>query len=123
MADSGNGQTLLGGRGGQQRPCAAEQDPPQLSRVQPVQQISAQRDGAAAAAGAAGMHILGQIVEYQRAAIGDLAAKGQAVPAGKLQQRFLAQLPQVTGDDQIEILRASAQILKVGPDGGISRRG
>ena len=85
MAYTGNGQSLLGGSRGQQRPGAAEQDPAQLSGVQPVQQISAERDGTAAAAGTAGMHILSQIVEYQRAAIGDLAAKGQAVPAGKLQ--------------------------------------
>ena len=85
MAYTGNGQSLLGGGRGQQRPGAAEQDPAQLSGVQPVQQISAERDGTAAAAGAAGMHILGQIVEYQCSAIRDLAAQIQTIPPGKLQ--------------------------------------
>ena len=53
MANTGNGQSLLGGGGGEQRPGAAEEDSLQLSGIEFIEQLTAQGDGAAAAAGAA----------------------------------------------------------------------
>ena len=73
MANPRNGKPLLGGGGGQQRPGSAEQDFFQLSAVQLSQQIPAQCDGAAPAAGASRVDILLGVVEYQSAAVRQFA--------------------------------------------------
>ena len=123
MAYAGNGKTLLSGGGGQKRAGAAEQNAAQFSAVELIKKVSAKCNGAAAAAGAAGVDILHCVVEYQRAAICQLATEAQPVPAGKLQQGFLTQLPQITGDDEVKIIGGSMQILQMCPDGGVGRRG
>ena len=105
MADTGNGQTLLGGGGGEQRAGAAEEDSLQFALVQLIEQIAAESNGTAAAAGAAGMDILDSVVEYQCAAVRQLSTQGQMIPLSQFQQRLLADLPQIAGDDQVEVLR------------------
>ena len=113
MADAGDGQTLLGGSRGEQRACTAEQDLFQLSGAELTEKIAAEGNGTAAAAGTAGMHILFCIVENQGSAIRQLSAEGYAIPLGQLHQHFLAQLTQITGDDQIKILWGFSQIVMV----------
>ena len=66
------------------------------------------------------MNVLLCIVKYKRAAVRQLAAQGYAVPTGKLQEHFLAQLAKVSGDDEVKVLRPCFQILKMSPDGGLS---
>ena len=50
MAHAGDGQALLGGGGGHQRPRGAEQDAPQLSPLHAAQQVAAKHRGRAPAA-------------------------------------------------------------------------
>ena len=123
MAYAGDGQTLLGGGGGQKGTGAAEKDPFQFAAVEPIQKVAAEGDGAAAAAGAAGVNILHGVVKNQRAAICQLATQTQPVQPGKLQKGFLTKLSQVAGDDEVKVIRRAMQIIQMGPDGGVSRRG
>ena len=122
MADAGNRQPLLGGGGGKQRPGTAEQNPLQFSFVELIEKITAERHGTAAAAGAAGMNVLCLLVENHGATVGQLPTQSQSLPFAQLQQKLLADLSQIAGDDQIKVLRPGFQVLKMGPDGGICRR-
>lgn len=114
MAYPRNGKTLLGGGGGEQRTGTAEEDTLQLSFVQLIQQIPTQSNGAAATAGTACMDILNGVVKYQCAAIRQPATKIQLVSFAQFQQDFLTDLSQIPCDDQVKILRLSAQIVHVG---------
>lgn len=58
MAYAGNAFPLKTGGGGEQRTGGGKEDAAPLSRLQPAQQISVEHRGAAAAAGAATVHIL-----------------------------------------------------------------
>ena len=75
MTYAGNWKTLLGGSRGEQRSGTAEQDLLQFACLQLIKQVTAERDGAAAAAGSAGMDILFGIIKHQRAAVGDPSAQ------------------------------------------------
>ena len=123
MAHAGDGKSLLGGGGGQQRAGAAEQNPLPFAGIQLLQKVPAQSDGTAPAAGAAGMDILDVVVKDGGAAVHELAAQRQTLQPGKLQQSLHAHLPQIPGDDPVEVLRAGAQVFKVSLDGGKCRRG
>ena len=123
MTDPGYGKPLLGGGGGEQCARAAKQYFFQFSPVQLPQKVAAQGDGAASAAGAAGVDVLLVVVENQCPAVRQLPAQGDAVPPGKLQKHFLAQLPKVAGDDEVKILRGGLHIVKMGFDGGIGGGG
>lgn len=123
VADAGDGQTLLGGGGGEQRPGAAEENPLQLSLIESAQKVAAEGNGAASAAGTAGVDILYGIVENHRTAVGQLAAQVQLIAAGYFQKHFLAQLAQISGDDQIKVIGCPFHIFHMGFDGGKCRRG
>ena len=123
MTYSGNRQTLLGGGGGEQGSRSAEKQLFELSFSQFLQQRSAQCNGAAPAAGAAGVDILRGVVKYQRSAVCQLSAQTDSFLPGKLQKQFLTQLPQIAGYDQVKGLRAGVQVLKMLPDGSQCRRG
>ena len=60
------------------------------------------------------MDILYGVVEDQSSAVRQLSSKSQPIQPGQFKKRFLSQLPQISGDDQIIIRRRSAGILKVG---------
>lgn len=123
MTDPGDGKPLLGGGGGEQCACAAKQYFFQFFPVQLPQKIAAQGNGAAPAAGAAGVNVLFVVVEDHRSAVRQLSAQRDAVPTGKLQKHFLAQLPKVAGDDEVKILRGGLHVVKMGFDGGIGGGG
>ena len=123
MTDPGYGKPLLGGGGGEQCARAAKQYFFQFSPVQLPQKIAAQGNGAAPAAGAAGVNVLFVVVEDHRSAVRQLSAQRDAVPTGKLQKHFLAQLPKVAGDDEVKILRGGLHVVKMGFDGGIGGGG
>lgn len=123
MTDPGYGKPLLGGGGGEQCARAAKQYFFQFSPVQLPQKIAAQGNGAAPAAGAAGVDVLFVVVEDHRSAVRQLPAQRDAVPPGKLQKHFLAQLPKVAGDDEVKILRCGLHVVKMGFDGGIGGGG
>lgn len=123
MTDPGYGKPLLGGGGGEQCARAAKQYFFQFSPVQLPQKIAAQGNGAAPAAGAAGVDVLLVVVEDHRSAVRQLSAQRDAVPTGKLQKHFFAQLPKVAGDDEVKILRGGLHIVKMGFDGGIGGGG
>ena len=118
MTDPWDGKTLLGGGRGEQRAGTTEQDLLKLPVVQLVQQIAAEGNCAASAAGTAGMHILLFGVEDQGAAVHQLAPQRKAVLSGQLQKHFLSCLTQVAGDDPIKILGSGGKILKMRPNGG-----
>ena len=65
------------------------------------------------------MDVLLVVVENQCPAVRQLSAQRDAVPTGKLQKHFLAQLPKVAGDDEVKILRGGLHVVKMGFDGGI----
>ena len=69
------------------------------------------------------MDILGGVVKDHAAAVQKLATQWQPTPAAQLQQQLLAVLAQVSGDDEVIVLRLLAQVLHMLPDGGKSRRG
>lgn len=123
MTDPGYGKPLLGGGGGEQCARAAKQYFFQFSPVQLPQKIAAQGNGAAPAAGAACVDVLLVVVEDHRSAVRQLPAQRDAVPTGKLQEHFLAQLPKVAGDDEVKILRGGLHVVKMGFDGGIGGGG
>mgnify|MGYP006927877635 FL=1 len=123
MTDPGYGKPLLGGGGGEQCARAAKQYFFQFSPVQLPQKIAAQGNGAAPAAGAAGVNVLLVVVEDHRSAVRQLSAQRDAVPTGKLQKHFLAQLPKVAGDDEVKILRGGLHVVKMGFNGGIGGGG
>ena len=114
MAYTRNGKPLLGGSWGEQRTGAAEQNSLQFSLIQLIEKISAQGNGAAAAAGTTCMDILNGVVKYHCSAICQLSAQGQMISFSQFQKHFLADLSQITGDDQVEILWLSVHILHVG---------
>lgn len=118
MADPGDGQALLGGCGREQGSGSAEEDLFQLAGAEFAKELSAEGDGAAAAAGTPGVDILGGVVKYHGAAVRQLAPQGQAVPAGKLQEHFLADLAEISGDDEVKVLRAGVKVHKMAADGG-----
>ena len=68
----------------------AEEDLIEFSGVQLVQQISAEGNGAASAAGAACVDILGRVIEHKRSAIRQTPAQRNTFPSGQFQQHFLA---------------------------------
>ncbi len=123
MTDPGYGKPLLGGGGGEQCARAAKQYFFQFSPVQLPQKIAAQGNGAAPAAGAASVNVLFVVVKDHRSAVRQLPAQRDAVPTGKLQKHFLAQLPKVAGDDEVKILRGGLHVVKMGFDGGIGGGG
>lgn len=123
MTDPGYGKPLLGGGGGEQCARAAKQYFFQFSPVQLPQKIAAQGNGAAPAAGAASVNVLFVVVEDHGSAVRQLPAQRDAVPTGKLQKHFLAQLPKVAGDDEVKILRGGLHVVKMGFDGGIGGGG
>ncbi len=113
MADTGDGQTLLGGGGGEQCPGTAEQDPFQLPLIQLIQKISTEGDGAASTAGPSGMNVLNRIVEDKGSAINYSAAGVQFVSLAQFHQYLFADLSQIPCYDQIEILGRPAQVFHV----------
>ena len=123
MTDPGNGKPLLGGGGGEQCARAAKQYFFQFPPVQLPQKVAAQGDGAAPAAGAAGVDVLFVVVENQGSAVRQLPAQRDPVPPGKLQKQFLAQLPQIAGDDEVKVLGGGFHVVKMGFDGGIGGGG
>lgn len=113
----------MGGGGGEQCARAAKQYFFQFSPVQLPQKIAAQGNGAAPAARAAGVNVLFVVVEDHRSAVRQLPAQRDAVPTGKLQKHFLAQLPKVAGDDEVKVLGGGLHIVKMGFNGGIGGGG
>ena len=99
MTYTGDGKSLLGGGRGKQRTGAAEQDPFKFSVVQLCQQVTAECDGAAAAAGSACVDILAGIVKHKGAAICQLSTEIHSILSGKLHQQFLTDLAKIAGDD------------------------
>lgn len=69
------------------------------------------------------MDVLFVVVENQCPAVRQLPAQGDAVPPGKLQEHFLAQLSQITGDDQVKVFGGGLHVVKVSLDGGIGGGG
>ena len=63
VADTRNGKPLLAGSGGEQCPGSTEKDSFQFPLIQLVQQVTAKGNGAASAAGTAGMNILGDLID------------------------------------------------------------
>lgn len=114
MAYARNGKTLLRGGGGEQGTGTTEENAPEFAFIQLIQQIPAEGDGTATAAGTSCMNILHCVVEDQRAAVGQFSSQIEIVPLAQLQQNFFTDLSQITRNDQIEILRLSAQILHMG---------
>ena len=117
MADTGNGQALLTGSGGQKGAGAAKENALQLAVVQLIQQIAAECDGAASAAGSAGMDILVQIVKDKGSAVCQFSAQIQMVSFSQFQQNVFSQLAQIACDDQIIIQRGPVQIIQMGSYG------
>ena len=105
MTHPRNGQPLLDRGWGEQRPCSAEEDPLSLPCRQLSQQVPAQGNGTAAAAGAPGMDILLGVIKDHAAAVCDLPAQGKVFPPGHLQKQLFAVLSQVTGDDEVVVFR------------------
>ena len=117
MTYAGNWKTLLGGSRGEQRSGTAEQDLLQFACLQLIKQVTAERDGAASAAGSAGMDILVQIVKDKGSAVCQFSAQIQMVSFSQFQQNVFSQLAQIACDDQIIIQRGPVQIIQMGSYG------
>ena len=116
MADPRNGELLLSRGGGEQGSRTAEQNPVHGSVSQLLQKVGAQHDGAAAAAGAAGVDILCLRVKDQIAAVAEPVPGRDALPGQQRLQGLQTDPAQVSGDDPVIVLRGGVEVLQMGPD-------
>ena len=123
VADAGNGLPLEGGGGGEQGPRGREEHPPPFPRPQARQHIPVQHSGGAAAAGGAGVHVLGLPVIQQQSAVLVTVTQVDAVPLEKVPYDVVAQLSQVTGEDEVVILRPGLRIPEKGGQGVVGGGG
>ena len=117
MTDSRNGELLLGGGGGEEGTRAAKEDLLELPRMELVQQLRAQHHGAAPASGASRMDILPDGVVDQIPAVRQLAPNGDPRLPAQPHQRLHPDGTQVSGDDEVVILRRGLRVLQMGADG------
>ena len=76
MANAGHRQSLLAGGGGEECSGTAEENSFQLTFIEFIQQFPTEGNGTAPTSGAAGVHILGDLIENQGTAIGKFPAQG-----------------------------------------------
>ena len=105
VADAGDGLPLKAGGGGQQRSGGGEDDALPTPGPQAGEQVAVEHRGGAAAAGGSGVHILGLAVVEQQSAVLEILTQVDAVPGEKVPDDGVAQLPQVAGDDEVEVFR------------------
>ena len=117
MADAGNGFPLKAGGGGEQRPGGGEQDAAPAALLQAGEQIPAEYRRGAAAAGAAGVHILPLPVVEQQPAVLIVSGHVHAVPPEQVDHDLVAQFSQVPGENGVVIRRAGLGVGEEGPEG------
>lgn len=123
MADAGDGLSLTGGDGGEQRPGGGEEEPLPPARPHPGEQIAVEHRRRAAAAGGPGVHVLPLAVVEQQAAVVKVGAHVHAVPGEEVPDDGVAQLAQVPGDDQVEVPGAGAGVTEEGGEGVVGGGG
>ena len=118
MADSGDGEILLGGGGGEQGPGAAEEDLLELSRGNLTKKFGTQHDGTASAPGAARVDILPDGVEDEIPTVRQLPADGDARLPAEGNQRLHPDGPKIPGDDEVVVFGRCVRVLEMGRYGG-----
>ena len=115
---AGNGLALPRGNRRQQRARRRRTSSSmKFALTHPAQQMPAQDAGAAPAAGAAGVNVLPFGVKDHDAAVVVATGEDQTRPADSSSRTIcLPSKPQVSGDDQVVVLRAAMEILKMLPD-------
>ena len=114
MADGGDGLSLKAGGRGQQGPGGGEDNFLPLPLPHPGEEIAVQYRGGAAAAGAAGVHVLLLPVVEEEAAVLEVFPHVNAVPGEEVPDDGVAQLPQVSGGHQVIVLGLGFGILEEG---------
>ena len=123
VADAWHRLPLERGGGGEQGPGGSEENPPPLARPQARQHIAVQHGGGAAAAGGAGVHVLLFPVVQQQAAVLVAVCQVDAVPPEKVPDDVVAQLAQVSGEDEVIVLRAGLRVPEKGGEGVVGGGG
>ena len=123
MADAGDGLPLKAGGGRQQRPGGGEDDALPPPGPQAGEQVAVEHRGGAAAAGGACVHVLPLPVVQQQSAVLEVLPHIDAVPGEEVPDDGMAQLPQVSGDDQIVVLGPGAGVPEEGGQSVVSCRG
>lgn len=123
MADGGDGLPLARRGGGEQRPGGGEENGLPLALPHLAQEIAVEHGGRAAAAGGSGVHILVLPVIQQQAAVLELGAHVHTVPLEEVPDDGVAQLSQVTGEDQVEVRGLVPGVPKEGGKGVVGCRG
>ena len=117
MADAGHALALKGAGGAQQRAGGSKDHALPFARAQALQEIAVEHRGGAAAAGAAGVHVLLCPVIQQDAAVGAVVPQRHAVPAEQLHQKIVAQIAQIAGDDEVVVPGRGAGVPEQGGQG------
>ena len=114
MTDAGDGFPLEAGGGGQQGAGGGEEDAVPAAPAHLCQQVSVQHGGGAAAAGGACVHVLPLPVVQQQAAVLEVVSQVDAVPGEEVPDDGVAQLSQVSGDDQVVVLGLGPRVPEEG---------
>ena len=101
MGDTWNALSLLGCRGGHQRPRGSEQDLMHSAGLQRRQEVAAQQACAASAAGTAGVGILRLWVEHHGTAVPVHPGDVVALFHHQIAQQLAADQPQIAGDNGV----------------------
>ena len=123
MADAGNGLPLEGRGGRQQGAGRGKDDLLPLPPAHLRQQIPVQHGGGAAAAGGTGVHVLLVPVVQKQAAVLEVLPQLNAVLGEKVPDDGVAQLAQVTGDDQVVVVGLCVGVPEEGGERIVGRRG
>ena len=123
VTDAGDGFPLEAGGGGQQGTGGSEENAVPAAPAHLRQQVSVQHGGGAAAAGGACVHVLPLPVVQQQSAVLEVLPHIDAVPGEEVPDDGMAQLPQVSGDDQIVVLGLGPRVPEEGSQTIISCRG
>ena len=123
MTDAGDGFPLEAGGRGQQGTGGSEENAVPAAPAHLRQQVSAQHGGGPAAAGGACVHVLPLPVVQQQSAVLEVLPHIDAVPGEEVPDDGMAQLPQVSGDDQIVVLGPGAGVPEEGGQSVVSCRG
>ena len=123
VADAGDRLPLKAGGGGQQRPGGGEDDALPPPGPQAGEEVAVEHRGGAAAAGGSGVHVLGLAVVEQQAAVLKVFTQIDAVPGEEVPYDGVAQLSQITGDDQVVVLGLGLRVPEKGGEGIVSGGG
>ena len=125
MADAGNALSLLAGERGHEGTRPGKEHPPPHAALHGGEDMRRQHRGGAAAARAAGVHVLGQQVVNQHPAVEVFEPRRQPFPLQKVLQNVMSDSPEIPREDRViipEIPTTMTQEILLSPEALEKRR-